>query len=176
LNKIPIEKQPLVTLFLQLCTFQRYISIVGESIRTLPNFPYIFHIKLQFFKILSWSQVISAELISSQTQCNDSTFVDKLFKSVFKSGWCEKHVSKIYLKITTINYISFCFCWWNNYRNRIWPDFKIIFWKTVVLYEIYRENLEVSEYFRPLSIYTFEMYIIEVSNKFLKHVFHITLI
>jgi hypothetical protein len=72
----------------------------------------------------------TTELISFQTQCNDSTFVDKLFKSVFKSGWCEKHVSKIYLKITIINYISFCFCWWNNYRNRIWPDFKIIFWKT----------------------------------------------
>ena len=51
------------------------------------------------------------ELISFEMQCFDrpTTFVDKLFKSVFKSWRFEKHASKSYFKITTINYISFCF-------------------------------------------------------------------
>ena len=51
----------------------------------------------------------TTELISFEIQCFDSTFVDKLFKSVFKSWRFEKHASKSYLKNTTINYISFCF-------------------------------------------------------------------
>ena len=34
-------------------------------------------------------------------QCFDSTFVDKLFKSVFKSSRFEKHASKRCFKITT---------------------------------------------------------------------------
>ena len=49
------------------------------------------------------------ELISFEIQCFDSTFVDKLFKSVIKSWRFEKHASKCYFKITAINYISFCF-------------------------------------------------------------------
>jgi hypothetical protein len=71
----------------------------------------------------------TTKLISFQTQCNYSTFVDKLFKSVFKSCRVDKYASKIYLN-TTINSISFCFCWSNDYRNRTWFDFKIILWKT----------------------------------------------
>ena len=51
----------------------------------------------------------TTELISFKIQCCDSTFVDKLFKSVFKSTWRFEHASKSYFKITTINYISFCF-------------------------------------------------------------------
>jgi hypothetical protein len=51
----------------------------------------------------------TTELISFEIQCFDRTFVDKLFKSVFKSWRFEKHASKSYFKITTINYISFCF-------------------------------------------------------------------
>ena len=35
--------------------------------------------------ILRIHKLNTAELISLETQCNDSTFVDKLFKSVFKS-------------------------------------------------------------------------------------------
>jgi hypothetical protein len=38
-----------------------------------------------------------------------STFVEKILKFVFKSWRFEKHASKSYFKITTINYISFCF-------------------------------------------------------------------
>ena len=34
------------------------------------------------------------KLNSFQTQCNDSTFVDKLFKSVFKSCRFDKYASK----------------------------------------------------------------------------------
>jgi len=41
------------------------------------------------------------ELICFETQCNDSTFIDNEFESVFKSWWFEKHASKSYLKITT---------------------------------------------------------------------------
>ena len=43
----------------------------------------------------------ATELISFEIQCFDSTFVDKLFKSVFKSLRFEKHASKCYFKITT---------------------------------------------------------------------------
>ena len=49
------------------------------------------------------------ELISFEIQCFDNIFVDELFKSVFKSLRFEKHASKSYFKITTINYISFCY-------------------------------------------------------------------
>ena len=52
----------------------------------------------------------TTKLISFKTQCNDSTVVDKLFKSIFKSWRFEKHASKSYLKITAINSIYFCFC------------------------------------------------------------------
>ena len=55
--------------------------------------------------ILRIHKLNTAELISLETQCNDSTFVDKLFKSVFKSWRFENHASQCYFKITTINYI-----------------------------------------------------------------------
>ena len=45
-----------------------------------------------------------------ETKCNNSTLADRLFKSMFKSWRFEKHASKSYFKITTINYISFCCC------------------------------------------------------------------
>ena len=70
-----------------------------------------------------------------ETKCNNSTFADRLFKSVFKSWRSEKHATKRYFKITTINYMISA-----NDQNRTWIDFKIIFFKTVVLYEIYRKN------------------------------------
>ena len=38
-----------------------------------------------------------------ETKCNDSTFADILFKSVFKSWRFEKHAAKSYFKINTIN-------------------------------------------------------------------------
>jgi hypothetical protein len=47
----------------------------------------------------------ATELISFEIQCFDNTFVDKLFKSVFKSLRYEKHASKSYFKITTIKKI-----------------------------------------------------------------------
>ena len=45
-----------------------------------------------------------------ETKCNNSTFADRLFKSVFKSWRFVKYATKRYFKMTTINYISFCFC------------------------------------------------------------------
>ena len=44
----------------------------------------------------------TTKLISFQTQCNDSTFIDKLFKSVFKSCRFDKYGLKSYLKITIL--------------------------------------------------------------------------
>jgi hypothetical protein len=41
----------------------------------------------------------TTKLISFETQCNDSTFVDKLFKSVFISLLLVKHASKSYYKL-----------------------------------------------------------------------------
>jgi hypothetical protein len=37
-----------------------------------------------------------------ETKCNNSTFADILFKSVFKSWRFEKHTSKSYFKITYV--------------------------------------------------------------------------
>jgi len=48
----------------------------------LYNFKIIFYHK--HFEITQVKH--TTELISFQTQCNDSTFADRLFKSVFKSG------------------------------------------------------------------------------------------
>ena len=96
---------------------------------TFSNFLYVFHIKLQFFRSLSWSQFTpdfdnfyinknrifvvllynfkiifydkhfeniqakhTTELFSFEIQCFDRTFVDKLFKSVFKSWQFEKNM------------------------------------------------------------------------------------
>jgi hypothetical protein len=50
----------------------------------------------------------TTELISFEIQCFDRIFVDKLFKSVFKSWRFEKHASKSYLKITTNLSINQC--------------------------------------------------------------------
>ena len=49
--------------------------------------------------ILRIHKLNTAELISLETQCNDSTFVDKLFKSVFKSWRFKKHASEIISKL-----------------------------------------------------------------------------
>jgi hypothetical protein len=50
-----------------------YIYIDGEQKYAI-NFPYIFHIKLQFFKVFSWSQFLSHNdtifIIISRIKCN----------------------------------------------------------------------------------------------------------
>jgi hypothetical protein len=87
----------------------------------IPDFDNFISIKTKFYAVLQYNFKIifydkhseniqakhTTELISFKIQY--STFVDKLFKSVFKSWRFEKHASKYYFKITTINYISFCF-------------------------------------------------------------------
>ena len=75
------------------------------SVVLLYNFKIIFYDK--YFENIQAKH--ATELISFEIQCFDSTFVDKLFISVFKLWRFEKHASKSYFKITTINYISFCF-------------------------------------------------------------------
>ena len=91
--------------------------IIVISIYSEFNVVLLYNLKIIFYeKHFENTQVKpTTKLISFQTQCNDSTFVDKLVKSVFKSCRFDKYVSKSYLKITTIN--SFCFCWSNDYRN-----------------------------------------------------------
>ena len=50
--------------------------------------------------ILRTHKLNTAEFISFfETKCNNSTFSDRLFKSVFKSWRFEKHGSKSYLII-----------------------------------------------------------------------------
>ena len=75
------------------------------SVVLLYNFKIIFYDK--HFENIQAKH--TTELISFEIQCFDSTFVDKLFISVFKLWRFEKHAPKSYFKITTINYISFCF-------------------------------------------------------------------
>jgi hypothetical protein len=75
------------------------------SVVLLYNFKIIFYDK--HFENIQAKH--ATELISFEIQCFDSTFVDKLFISVFKLWRFEKHAPKSYFKITTINYISFCF-------------------------------------------------------------------
>ena len=88
------------------------ISIIFISIKTE-----LYVVLLYNFKIILYDKHFeniqakhTTELISLEIQCFDRTFVVKLFKSVFKSWRFEKHASESYFKITTINYISFCFC------------------------------------------------------------------
>ena len=89
------------------------ILIIFITIKSELNVVLLYNFKITFYdKHFEITQVKhTTELISFKTQCNDSTFVDKVFESVFKSWRFEKHVSKRYFKITTINCLSFCFCW-----------------------------------------------------------------
>ena len=83
--------------------------IIFISINLEFNVILLYNFKIIFYeKHFENTQVkYTTKLISFQTQCNDSTFVDKLFKSVFKSCRFDKYASKSYFKITTINsYIS----------------------------------------------------------------------
>ena len=88
------------------------ILIIFIIIKTELNVVLVYNFKIIFYdKHFEITQVKhTTELISFKTQCNDSTFVDKVLESVFKSWRFEKHASKRYFKITTINYLSFCFC------------------------------------------------------------------
>ena len=65
----------------------------------------LFNFKIMFYDIYFENTQVKhkTELISFETQCNVSTFVDTLFKSLFKSWRFEIHASKNYFKITTIN-------------------------------------------------------------------------
>ena len=88
------------------------IFIIFITIKTELNVVLLYNFKIIFYdKHFEITQVKhTTELISFKTQCNDSTFVDKVFESVFKSWRFVKHDSKRYFKFTTINYLSFCFC------------------------------------------------------------------
>jgi hypothetical protein len=81
------------------------ILIIVISINSEFNVVLLYNFKIIFYeKHFENTQVKhTTKLISFQTQCNDSTFVDKFFKSVFKSCRFDKYASKSYLKITTIN-------------------------------------------------------------------------
>ena len=81
------------------------ILIIVISINSEFNVVLLYNFKIIFYeKHFENTQVKhTTKLISFQTQCNNSTFVDKFFKSVFKSCRFDKYASKSYLKITTIN-------------------------------------------------------------------------
>jgi hypothetical protein len=89
--------------------FEKQIVVLYEIYRENWKRANTFVHCLCVYAIYSYIFFSPTELISFEIQCFDSTFVDKLFKSVFKSLRFEKHASKSYFKITTINYISFCF-------------------------------------------------------------------
>ena len=62
--------------------------------------------------------------------------------------------SKIYFNIITENYIHSHFCWQRFHQNRTRIDFGIMFWKNVVLYEIYSKNLQwPNTFYTSLYIY-----------------------
>jgi hypothetical protein len=88
------------------------ILIIFITIKIELNVVLLYNFKINFYdKHFEITQVKhTTELISFKTQCKDSNFVDKVFESVFKSWRFEKHASKRYFTITTIIYLSFCFC------------------------------------------------------------------
>ena len=110
--RVEVGKHPQVLIWVWTATFSQVI-LAFISIKTE------FYVVLLYnFKIIVYDKHFeniqaehATELISFEIQCFDSTFVDKLFNSVFKSLRFEKHISKSYFKITTINYISFCYPW-----------------------------------------------------------------
>jgi hypothetical protein len=59
--------------------------------------------------------------------------------------------------------IKFCFYSYKNYRNRMRIDFRISFWKIVVLYEIYRELWK-----RP-NTFVYCLYILLFSGNLIKY-------
>ena len=77
------------------------ISIIFISIKTKFYVVLLYNFKIIFYD--KHFEKHATELISFKIQCFDSNFVDKLFKSVFKSWRFEKHATKSYFKINTIN-------------------------------------------------------------------------
>jgi hypothetical protein len=69
------------------------ILIIFISINSEFNVVLLYNFKIIFYgKHFENTQVkLTTKLISFQTQCDDSTFVDKLFKSVFKSCRFDKY-------------------------------------------------------------------------------------
>jgi len=98
-----IENNNFWKIYLEVNSFP--ILIIFISINSEFNVVLLYNFKIIFYgKHFENIQVkLTTKLISFQTQCNDSTFVDKLFKSVFKSCRFDNYASKSYLKITTIN-------------------------------------------------------------------------
>ena len=86
------------------------ILIIFITIKTEFNVVLLYTFKIIIYNFEITQVKHTTALICFETQCNDCTFIDKEFESVFKSWLFEKHASKSYLKITTINYISLCFC------------------------------------------------------------------